>query len=191
MTFQIPAYTNGSGEERERPEDDTHFGRCYGIVDMGTQNGGQYGPKRKLRLLFELSAENSEGERFLVHMEENMVISPKSNIGKAIGAWRGKPLDDSECKGAGFDITKVLGAAGMFTTNVRSTGTAKYTNIVGFAKVPKAVEVAPLIKETVVLFRSRRVGQASWLHAETYSRQPGRHRAGLTSQRRTGPRRGS
>lgn len=154
MAFNIPQYMNGSsgggGGTKERPADDTHFGRCFQILDMGTQPNRRYGPKRKLRLVFELSTKDSDGNRFVVNLEENMVVSPKSNIGKAVGAWRGRPLTDDECAGAGFDITKVLGAAGMFTVFNRQDGDKTYTNIVNFAKVPTGMEVDELEQPTAV-----------------------------------------
>lgn len=144
MSFLISADT--SGGNFERPTDGTHTGRCFQIIDMGSQTG-KFGPKDTVRLVFELTAADSEGKRFIVSKEYTKSFSTKSNLYRDISAWRGKPLTDEDLP---FDISKLLGQPVMLGINNVSKGEKTYTNIISYMTPPAGVEIAELVADTLI-----------------------------------------
>jgi len=100
------------GQQRELlPAGNTH-GVCYGIIDLGTQDG-DYGPKHECCVLFEMPTlrfDDEDGKNIPKTKNKWYSISlhEKSNMGIDLTSWRGRPFTEEEKKG--FDITNLIGA---------------------------------------------------------------------------------
>ena len=119
----ILAENNGGGNfERELIPAGLQVARCYSMIEIGSvaeKWEGQNKISKKVRLTFELpnelrtfKPENGEqpmsiGKTFTLSMHE------KAGLRKFLEDWRGKTFTEDEAKR--FDVSKLLGAAGMIT----------------------------------------------------------------------------
>ena len=121
--------TGGGNFKRVPPG--AYIGRCYSLIDLGTQTtNGQFGEKssHKLRIGWELFGEDENGAPLTIEVdgkEMPLTISKsytvslheKAAMRRDLAAWRGKDFSDEEAKG--FDVSKLLGAYCM--VNVTQT----------------------------------------------------------------------
>lgn len=145
------ASDTGGGNFKRVPAG-VHIGRCYSLIDLGTQlTSGQYGEKmqHKIRIGWELFGEDEEGKPLTIDMdgkEMPMVISKnytvslgeKANLRKDLAAWRGKDFSDEEAKA--FDISKLVGAYCMVNVATSETNGKTYSNVVGLTPIPSALK---------------------------------------------------
>lgn len=103
---------------RELPPAGTHLARCIQLVDLGTQDGGKYEPKRKLQIVFELVNTNMTPENpgeplrpFVVSVEETYSFGSKANWRKMVESWLGRQFNDNES----VSSTELLGRDCMVT----------------------------------------------------------------------------
>ena len=96
--------TDAGGGNFKRVPQGVHIGRCYSLIDLGTQvSDGQYGLKEqhKIRIGWELFGEDEDGQPLTVDVDGKqmpMTISKsytvslheKSNLRKELAAWRGR-----------------------------------------------------------------------------------------------------
>lgn len=93
-----------------------HHAVCYGIIDLGTQPGGQFEPKRKVAFLWEVPSERIKFEKDGVKKDLprgisaifTLSLSQKSKLRPMLESWRGRAFTAEEL--AGFDLKSVLGA---------------------------------------------------------------------------------
>lgn len=150
----IIAKVGGGGNFKKAPIGN-HIGRCYQMVDLGTQTskGGQFAGKvaRKIMVGWELLGEDSEGNPMTVEIngkEMPMVISKeytlsmheKASLRKELAAWRGKPFTDEEARS--FDITRLVGAYCMVNVTHTETNGKEYANVSGLSPLPAALKNA-------------------------------------------------
>ncbi len=147
------AKDSGGGNFKRVPAG-VHIGRCYSLIDLGTQlTNGQYGEKlqHKMRIGWELFGEDEEGKPLTVEVEGKempMVISKnytmslgeKANLRKDLAAWRGKDFTDEEAKS--FDISKLVGAYCMVNVTTSETNGKTYSNVAGLTPIPAALKNA-------------------------------------------------
>jgi hypothetical protein len=120
---------------------------CYGIIDLGTQPGGQFEPKRKVAFLWEVPSERMKFERDGVQKDlprglsgiYTLSLSSKGLLRPMLESWRGKAFTDEELKG--FDVKTILGA-NCFLNVVHKEGTGKnagktYANVKSVNPLPK------------------------------------------------------
>jgi hypothetical protein len=158
------ASDTGGGNFKRVPAG-VHIGRCYALIDLGTQlTSGQYGEKmqHKIRIGWELFGEDEEGNPLTSEVdgkEMPMVISKnytmslgeKANLRKDLSAWRGKDFSDEEAKA--FDIAKLVSAYCMVNVATSETNGKTYSNVVGLTPIPAALKNAkPAGVHDVVLF---------------------------------------
>lgn len=102
---------------------DTYPARCVGVIELGTQTvtfEGRSNQVKKVQLIFEVPGEvyqsgDNEGKPIKTFASYTMSIGPKSNLGKALVAWRGKEFTDEE-KDA-FTLDKILDKPCNITIN--------------------------------------------------------------------------
>lgn len=107
-----------------------HHAVCYGIVDLGTQPGGQFEPKRKVAFLWEVPSERIKFEKDGVKKDlprgvsalYTLSLSTKGLMRPMLESWRGRAFTTEEL--AGFDLKKILGA-NCFLNIVHAAGTGK------------------------------------------------------------------
>lgn len=93
------------------PEPGMHAARCYGVVDIGTQDG-LYGPKSQVIIMWVLPEclhtydETKGPEAATLSKFLGTVLAPKSHIQPLLESWRGRPFTDEEKRG--FNLINVL-----------------------------------------------------------------------------------
>lgn len=127
-----------------------HLGRCFRIVDLGTQKSVYKGVEKHLRKIlvqFEIHSEDAEGNPLLTDKGEPLSISKrytlslseKATLSLDLESWRGTAFTADERKG--FDLKKLLGVWAMLniTTSLGPDG-KQYTNIETINPVPQQIK---------------------------------------------------
>lgn len=147
------AKDSGGGNFKRVPSG-VHIGRCFSLVDLGTQEtSGQYGTKlqHKIRIGWELFGEDDQGHPLTVDVDGKtmpMTISKsytvslheKSALRKDLAAWRGKDFTEDEAKA--FDVSKLLGAYCMVNVTTSETNGKTYSNVAGLTPLPSALKAS-------------------------------------------------
>ena len=137
------ASDNGGGNFKRVPAG-AYIGRCYSLIDLGTQlSSGQYGEKmqHKLRIGWELFVD-VDGVEMPMTISKSYTVSlhEKAGLRKDLAAWRGKDFTDEEAKG--FDVSKLIGAYCMVNVTTSETNGKTYSNVAGLTPLPGALKNA-------------------------------------------------
>lgn len=144
--------SDAGGSNFKRVPAGVHIGRCYSLIDLGTQlTSGQFGEKmqHKIRIGWELFGEDEEGKPLTIDVdgrEMPMVISKnytvslheKANLRKELAQWRGRDFTEEEAKA--FDISKLVGAYCMVNVTTSETNGKTYSNVAGLTPIPSALK---------------------------------------------------
>lgn len=147
------ASDSGGGNFKRVPAG-VFIGRCYSVIDLGTQlTAGQFGEKfqHKLRLGWELFGEDDSGAPLTIDVDGQqmpMTISKsytvslheKSSLRKDLAAWRGKDFTEEEAKA--FDVSRLIGNYCMVNVTTSETNGKTYSNIAGLTPLPGALKNA-------------------------------------------------
>lgn len=133
----------------------THFGRCFGVIAIGTQpaNNPKFRPTNRVLLLFELPNETYEldGKQLpcTISKEYNLSINRKANLRKDLDSWRGRPFTEEEA--CGFPVEKVIDVPCTLsiTHEQKKDGTGVYARVASISGLPKGVGVAPMVHKPV------------------------------------------
>jgi len=129
-----------------------HLGRCYRIIDLGTQKSeymGQMKALRKVMLGWELHAQDDsgnpirmqDGRPFAMFKNYTLSWSEKANLRLDLQSWRGKPFSAEEMRR--FDLETVLGAWCMLNVIEKQGNDGKmYINVNGITPVPSMIKQA-------------------------------------------------
>jgi hypothetical protein len=145
------AKDSGGGNFKRVPAG-VHIGRCYSLIDLGTQEtSGQFGVKmqHKIRIGWELFGEDETGAPLTVDVDGKqmpMTISKsytvslheKASLRKDLSAWRGKDFTEEEARS--FDVSKLLGAYCMVNVTTSETNGKTYSNVAGLTPMPAALK---------------------------------------------------
>jgi hypothetical protein len=143
---------NSGGGDFKRVPPGVYIGRCYSLIDLGTQTtNGQYGEKHqhKIRIGWELFGEDEQGNALTIDVDGKampMTISKsytvslheKAGLRKDLAAWRGKDFTDEEADA--FDVSKLLGAYCMVNCTHTENNGKTYTNVAGLTPLPGALK---------------------------------------------------
>jgi hypothetical protein len=147
------AKDSGGGNFKRVPAG-VHIGRCYSLIDLGTQEtSGQFGTKlqHKIRIGWELFGEDESGAPLEVEIDGKKMpltisksytvsLHEKSALRKDLAAWRGKDFTEEEAKA--FDVSKLLGVWGMVNVTTSETNGKTYSNVAGLTPLPAALKNA-------------------------------------------------
>jgi hypothetical protein len=147
------ASDSGGGNFKRVPAG-VFIGRCYSLIDLGTQlTDGQYGQKlqHKLRIGWELFGEDEQGAPLTVDVDGHempMTISKsytvslheKAGLRRDLAAWRGKDFSEEEAKA--FDVSKLVGVYCMINVTTSETNGKTYSNVAGITPLPGALKNA-------------------------------------------------
>lgn len=127
----------------------THVATCYQVIDLGVQPGGQYAPKHKVLIGWELTEElMDDGRPFVVSKRYTVSLNEKANLRADLESWRGRRFTDDELKG--FDLKAVLGKPCMVTvTHDTSPAGKTYANVRSVAAMPKGMKAPPAVNALV------------------------------------------
>lgn len=145
------ASDNGGGNFKRVPSG-SFIGRCYSLIDLGTQHSeGQYGPRdqHKIQIRWELFGDDDDGNPLTVDVDGApmpMTISKsytvslheKAALRKDLASWRGADFTDDEARG--FDISKLLGAYCMVSVTTSENNGKTYSNVSGLSRLPSALK---------------------------------------------------
>ena len=130
-----------SGPKRDPVTAGTHSAVCYGIVDLGTQESEQYGPKHKLAILWEVPDERIEikGKSLPRGISKwyTASLNEKANLRKDLESWRGRQFTPAEL--AGWDIAGILGKSCLLNVIHQETLRGTFANIAGVMPLPKGM----------------------------------------------------
>jgi hypothetical protein len=166
MSFKAPMPASG-GDFAPTPAGN-FVGRCYSLIDLGTQitKSGEFAGKanHKIRIGFELFGETEDGTPMSINIdgkemplsifkEYTLSMHEKSTLRKELGAWRGKQFADDE-EAVNFDITKLVGAYAMVNIAHRTNDKGKVNaNIANLSPLPSALKNAkPAPRNANVIF---------------------------------------
>lgn len=145
------AKDTGNGDFKRVPPG-AYIGRCYAIIDMGTQVNEQYAKSaHKVQLRWELFGEDEAGQPLTVTIDSKtmpMTISKsytlslheKAGLRKDLAAWRGKDFTADEAKA--FDVSKLLGAFCMVNVTQSENNGKTYSNVAGLTPLPGALKAS-------------------------------------------------
>lgn len=139
-----------TGGSFERCPSGMHLGRCYRIVDLGTQKSEYMGQTKylhKIMIGWELHGTDdngkplkmNDGRPFAIFKNYTFSWSEKANLRLDLQSWRGKAFTQEEMRK--FDLKNVLGAWCMLNVIERQGQNGKtYTNVDGITPVPSIIK---------------------------------------------------
>lgn len=147
----IATDTGGGGNFKRVPQG-VFIGRCYSLIDLGTQlSVGQFGEKlqHKIRLSWELLDVDENDQPLTVEVDGKqmpMTISKsytvslheKASLRKDLAAWRGKDFTEEEAKA--FDVSKLVGVYAMVNVAISETNGKTYSNVASLTALPKQLK---------------------------------------------------
>ena len=147
------ASDSGGGDFKKVPQG-VHMGRCYSLIDLGTQLvRSQHGDKQlhKIRIAWELFGEDNDGNPLTIERDGNVTpmtinksytlsLNEKANLRKDLESWRGRAFTDEEAKG--FDISKLLNVYCMINVTHSETNGKTYANVASITPIPSALKNA-------------------------------------------------
>lgn len=148
------AKDSGGGGDFKKVPPGVYIGRCYSLVDLGTQTSTFEGEEKiahKIRIAWELFGEDDNGVPLTVLVDGHempLVVSKnytlslheKAGLRKELAAWRGKDFTEDEAKG--FDVSKLMGAYCMINITHRESAGKSYTNVSSVTPLPGALKNA-------------------------------------------------
>lgn len=148
------ATDSGGGGNFKRVPQGVFIGRCYSLIDLGTQHTtGQYGDKfqHKIRIGWELFGDDEDGNPLTIDVDGKEMpltinksytvsLHEKAGLRRDLAAWRGKDFTDDEAKA--FDVSKLLGAFCMINVTTSETNGKTYSNVAGITPLPGALKNA-------------------------------------------------
>lgn len=158
------AKDSGGGGNFKRVPAGVFIGRCYSLIDLGTQRtDGQYGVKmqHKIKIGWELFGEDEQGAPLTITVDGvdlpmtisksyTMSMHEKASLRRDLAAWRGRDFTDEE--EAAFDVSKLLGAYCMINVTTSENNGKTYSNVGGITPLPGALKnskPAPVHKHVV------------------------------------------
>jgi hypothetical protein len=156
----IFAKSSGSNYPKQVTPAGSHVARCYGMLEIGTEESEYKGEKKigyKVIVDFELPLETAifrEGEAekpFVISKEYNLSFHEKATLRKDLEAWRGAVFTEAEAES--FDITRLVGKACMLniTHKKSADGTKTYANISSISPIPKGLQCPTQVNPTRIL----------------------------------------
>jgi hypothetical protein len=147
-------YVEDKGGSFESTPSGLHLGRCYRIIDLGTQKSefkGQVKYLRKVMLGWEIHGSDEagaalkmkDGRPFAMFKNYTLSWAEKANLRADLQSWRGKPFSQEEMRR--FDLKTVLGAWCMLNViEKQGTDGKMYVNVDGITPVPSMIKQAGL-----------------------------------------------
>lgn len=168
------AKSGGSGTFILAPEG-THIARCYGFVDLGTQQvefQGESKLQEKCLLSWELPnaliEEEGElkGKPYGVSRRFTTSIHPKSALRPLLESWRGKQFTPEE--ELGFDLLNVVGVPCMINVGHEERNGKTYANVNSVMALPKGTVCPDQINPTVKFSIPDNVSESGIFESEAF-----------------------
>lgn len=142
------ATSSGTGREFKPVPAGNHVGRCYRVIDLGTQRSewqGKVRHARKVMISWELFGEEEDGTPLTMEDGSPLSISSRytlslnenATLRHMLEGWRGRAFTDDEL--AGFDLSKLLGIYGLINVTHTAKDGKTYSNVAAVSPLPKAL----------------------------------------------------
>ena len=118
-----------------------HKARCVKVIDLGTQKqeyGGEISWKRQILVIWELPEELNNDQPMTISKFYTLSLHEKSNLGKDLTSWRGRPFTETEKQG--FDVTKLIGVTCQLNVMHKDNGKEHISSIMPLGKDDKIAE---------------------------------------------------
>lgn len=152
------AKDNGGGDFLRVPAG-VHVGRCFRIVDLGTQETEWQGETRlrdQVSIYWELHGEfedgrplkDEKGEPLTIRATYTNSLGKKAKLRADLESWRGRPFTDEELKG--FELPKLLGAYCLVNVVEADRGGKTYSNVQSLTPIPRGMPKPPPVLPNLV-----------------------------------------
>lgn len=145
------AQDSGGGDFKRVPPG-VHIGRCYSLIDLGSQRvefQGDVKIQHKILIRWELFGEDENGKPLTIEVDgENkpmtiskrytLSLSDKARLRQDLESWRGRGFTDDEIKG--FDVAKLIGAYCMVNVTQNEANGKTYSNVASLTPMPAALK---------------------------------------------------
>jgi len=108
---------------------------CTDVVNLNMVET-PWGEKHKCLLTFELTAEDSDGNRFIVSKRYTVSLNEKANLRKDLERWRGARYTSEELA-EGVNLENLIGLAAMLNIQHNETEKRTYANIESILPPPE------------------------------------------------------
>lgn len=145
--MSLMASDSGGGDFKPAPAS-VYTGRCYRVIDHGTQTEvyratGEKKIARKVLIGWELFGEdadgqpilNDDGKPFIIGQRYTLSLHKKAKLRADLEAWRGRPFTDEELRG--FDVQKLLGAYCLVNVTHSTSNGKTYANVASLTPLPR------------------------------------------------------
>lgn len=124
--------------------DGVHDAVCVDIVDLGMKET-QFGPKHKIRVVWEIAAKTEDGVPFTVGKQYGLSLHEKADLRKDLKGWRGgKDFTTEELRGPtgdGFDLETIIGKSCQLLVQQEPSKEGKvYANVKNVLKAKVKLE---------------------------------------------------
>lgn len=132
---------------RELAPEGAHVAAVVAIIDLGTQEGGEWGPRHKIQLAFELLGQRtSDGEKAIVaYRQFTYSSSPKSSLVKSLKSGFG--IKDTD-----IEMDDLLGRTCLVTIEHAETDAGTFANISNLGMVPKGTKIPKVTEDLQSLY---------------------------------------
>jgi hypothetical protein len=132
-----------SGGEQSYPKVPigVHKARCIKVIDLGTQRqeySGEISWKRQILVIWELPEELNNDQPMTISKFYTLSLHEKSNLGKDLTSWRGRPFTETEKQG--FDVEKLIGITCQVNVMHKDNGKEDISSIMPLGKDDKIAE---------------------------------------------------
>lgn len=151
------ARDSGGGDFKLVPAG-AHVAVCDQVIDLGIQDGGQYEPRQKIYVRWQIPGERvkwtkdgkeQEGPA-VIGRQFSLSLSEKSNLRPILESWRGRGFNPQELKG--FDIKNVLGAPCMVQVTHETLRDGKtIAKVATVMSLPKGIQ-KPVLESDAIYF---------------------------------------
>lgn len=113
---------------------------CVDVVDLGIVNGA-FGPRKKVRLMWESEQTRDDGKRFLIAKQYSPSLHEKASLRKDLKQWRGRDFSADELKK--FDLESIIGVpCQLVIVHEEKDGTV-YGNVTAIMKADPNHRILP------------------------------------------------
>lgn len=144
--MSLMASDSGGGDFKPAPAG-VHTGRCYRVIDLGTQSEiyratGEKKVARKVLIGWELTNEDADGQPvlhddgkpFVIASRYTLSLHKKAKLRADLEAWRGRQFTDEELRG--FDLQKLVGAYCLINVTHSTNNGKVYANVASLTPLP-------------------------------------------------------
>lgn len=120
-----------SGGNFPQVEPGMHAATCYGVIDLGTQPGGEFKPQRKVLIMWELNERipdgEHEGEPYRLSKFYTASLNEKAGLRKDLQSWRGRPFSQQEL--VKFNLANLIGVPALLNVSHGDNGKARIESV--------------------------------------------------------------